>query len=152
MIDSRARNQRVAAGLTEGAESSGIGKGIPGAVVADVGSIIRGGCRNFARAVDWQHRSHVESHSGDGGLEEPVTGHKLTENHEGLHSGSYISVSVLRAADALAIRGGYYDRYWQPKTVCRESVPLREVTAQGLGRLLMEMHDRLARCTGAEAV
>jgi hypothetical protein len=63
-----------------------------------------------------------------------------------LHSGRYISVSVLRAANALAVKGGYYDRYWQPKTVYKESVPLREVTAQDLGRLLMEIHDRLGTC------
>jgi hypothetical protein len=67
-----------------------------------------------------------------------------------LHSGSYISVSVLRAANALAIRGGYYDSYRQPKIVFKESLPLREVTAQGLGSLLMEMYGRLDRRALAE--
>ena len=67
----------------------------------------------------------------------------MSEDHEGLHSGRYINVSVLRAANAVSIRGGYYDGYWQPRTVYRESMPLKEVTAQTLGCLLTEMHDRL---------
>ena len=70
----------------------------------------------------------------------------MTENHEGLHSGMYISVSVLGAAGAVAIKGGYYDGYWQPRIVHRESMPLKEVTAEALGCLLMEMHGRL--CNG----
>ena len=73
----------------------------------------------------------------------------MTENHEGLHSGMYINVTLLRAANALAIKGGCYDRYWQPQTLHRESVPLNEVTAQSLGCLFMEMHDRL--CHGQRA-
>lgn len=147
----KVRNGQVNAGLSERVLPSAGGRGIPGTIVVDVGRIMRGACHSFARAVDWQHRSHIVSHHGDGGLEELGTGYKLCENHEGLHSGRYISVSVLQAANALAIKGGYYDRYWQPKTVYRESVPLREVTAQGLGRLLMEMHERLSRHTQTEA-
>jgi len=147
----KVRDQQVVAGPTGQVVSSAGGRGIPGAILVDVGRITRGACRSFARAVDWQHGSHVVSHDGDSGLEELGTDYRLSEDHEGLHSGRYISMSVLRAANALAIRGGYYDRYWQPKTVYKESLPLREVTAQGLGRLLMEMHDRLARCTRAES-
>jgi hypothetical protein len=120
-------------------------------MVGDVGRSIRGACRSFASAVDWQHGSRILSNHGDGGLEELGTGYKLSENHEGLHSGRYISVSVLWAANALAIKGGYYDRYWQPKTVHQESIPLREVTAQSLGRLLMEMHDRLCKCARTQS-
>ena len=70
----------------------------------------------------------------------------MSEDHEGLHSGRYIDVSVLRAANAVSIKGGYYDGYWQPRTVYRESVPLKEFTAHALDCLLMEMHDRL--CNG----
>ncbi len=147
----KVRNGQVGAGSSERVLPSAGGRGIPGTIVVDVGRIMKGACHSFARAVDWQHRSHIVSHHGDGGIEEIGTGYKLSENHEGLHSGRYISVSVLQAANALAIKGGYYDRYWQPKTVYRESVPLREVTAQGLGRLLMEMHERLSRHTQAEA-
>jgi len=147
----KVRNGQVEAGSSERVLPSAGGKGIPGTIVVDVGGIMKGACHSFARAVDWQHRSHMVSHDGDGGLEELGTGYKLSENHEGLHSGRYISVRVLQAGNALAIRGGYYDRYWQPKTVYRESVPLREVTAQGLSRLLMEMHDRLSRHSQAEA-
>ena len=75
----------------------------------------------------------------------------MSENHEGLHSGRYISVTVLRAANAVAIKGGYYDGYWQPKTVYKESMPLKEVTAQALGCLLMGMHDRLCSVDRAQA-
>jgi len=55
----------------------------------------------------------------------------------------FISVTLLRAANALAIKGGCYDRYGQPQTLQGEFVPLKEVTSQSLGCLLMEMHDRL---------
>jgi hypothetical protein len=147
----KVRSGQVEAGSSERVLPSAGGKGIPGTIEVDVGGIMRGACHSFARAVDWQHRSHIVSHHGDGGIEELGAGYKLSENHEGLHSGRYISVRVLQAANALAIKGGYYNRYWQPKTVYRESVPLREVTAQGLGRLLMEMHDRLSRHSQAEA-
>ena len=146
----KVRNQQVGAGLTERVQSSA-GGGIAGAMVDDVGRTIRKACRFFVCAVDWQQGSYVVSHHRNGGPEELGTGCRLTENHEGLHSGSYIGVSILPAANALAIRGGYYDSYRQPKTVYKESVPLREVTAQGLGRLLMEMHDRLARCTRTQS-
>ncbi|MDM7998693.1 MAG: hypothetical protein QUS33_01500 [Dehalococcoidia bacterium] len=69
--------------------------------------------------------------------------HQLSENHEGLHSGQYICVSVLRDVNAVAIRGGYYDVHWQPKTICKESIPLKDLTARALGRLLKEVQVRL---------
>jgi hypothetical protein len=119
-------------------------------MVGDVGRSIREACHCFACAVDWQNGYHIVSRHRNGGPEELGTDCRLSENHEGLHSGSYISVSVLRAANALAIRGGYYDSYRQPKTVFKESLPLREVTAQGLGSLLMEMYGRLDGCALAE--
>jgi hypothetical protein len=147
----KVRKQRVDAGLTERAESS-VGDGIVTATVDEVGRSIREACHCFACAVDWQNGSHIASHHRNGGPEELGTDYRLSENHEGLHSGKYISVSVLRAANALAIRGGYYDSYRQPKTVHQESIPLREVTARSLGSLLMEMHDKLSRCARAEAV
>jgi hypothetical protein len=151
MINRKVRNQLVDVGLAERVRSSAGGKGIQGAIRIDVGRIIRGACRSFARAADWQHSSHVVSHHGDSGLDEIGTGYRLSEDHEGLHSGSYISVSILPAANALAIRGGYYDSYRQPKTIHQESIPLREITAQSLGSLLMEMHDRLGRCARAKS-
>jgi hypothetical protein len=141
----KVRRQRINARLTEPIGSSTSDRGIPGAIAVDVGRIIRTACRSFARAVDWQNGSHFVARHGEAGVEERRIGHKLSENHQGLHSGRYISVSVLGAANAVAIKGGYYDRHWQPKTVYRETVPFREVTAQGLGRLLMEMHNRLGR-------
>jgi hypothetical protein len=146
----KVRNQRVDAGLTERARSSA-GGGIATAIVDDVGRSVRKACRGFACAVDWQQGSYVVSHHRNGGPEEIGTDYRLSEDHEGLHSGRYISVSVLRAANALAIRGGYYDKYWQPKTVHQESIPLREVTAQSLGSLLMEMHDRLCKCARTQS-
>jgi len=149
-IDMKVGKQRVDAGLTERAESS-VGDGIVTATVDDVGRSIREACHCFACAVDWQNGSHIVSHHRNGGPEELGTDYRLSENHEGLHSGCYISVSILPAANALAISGGYYDSYHQPKTVFKESLPLREVTAQGLGGLLMEMYGRLAGCALAEA-
>jgi hypothetical protein len=142
-------NRRVDAGLTERVGVS-TGGGIARAMVGDVGRSIREACHCFACAVDWQNGYHIVSRHRNGGPEELGTDCRLSENHEGLHSGSYISVSVLRAANALAIKGGYYDSYRQPNTVCRESMPLREVTAQGLGSLLMEMYGRLDRRALAE--
>lgn len=146
----KVRKQRVDTGLTERVRVS-TGGGIARAMVGDIGRSIREACHCFACAVDWQQGSHIVSHHRDGGFEELGTDYRLSENHEGLHSGSYISVSILPAADALAIRGGYYDSYRQPKTVCKESLALREVTAQGLSSLLIEMYGRLDRCARAEA-
>jgi hypothetical protein len=146
----KVRNRRVDAGLTERVGVS-TGGGIARATVDDVGRSIGEACHCFACAIDWQNGSHIVSHHGNGGPEELGTDYRLSENHEGLHSGKYISVSVLRAANALAIRGGYYDSYWQPKTVHQESIPLREVTAQSLGSLLMEMHDRLCKCARTQS-
>ncbi len=143
MANRKNGNRRIGVGSMGCGPSSAGGEGVSGAVAVDVGRVIRGACRGFARATDWRHRSHIVSHHRDAGLEKLGTGYKLSENHEGLHSGRYISVTVLQAANAVAIKGGYYDGYWQPKTVYRESMPLKEVTAQALGCLLMEMHDRL---------
>jgi hypothetical protein len=61
-------------------------------------------------------------------------------------------VSIMPAASALDIGGGYYDSYGQPKTVCKESMLLGEATAQKIGSTLMGMYDRLERCCRAEAV
>jgi hypothetical protein len=77
-------------------------------------------------------------------------GYRLSEDHEGLHSGRYIDVSVLWSANAVAVEGGYHDGYWQPRIIYRESMPLKEFTAQTLGCLLMEMHDRLCNGDGAQ--
>lgn len=78
-------------------------------------------------------------------------GFRLSEDHEGLHSGRYIDVSVLRAANALSVKGGYHDGYWQPRIVCRESLPLKEVTAQALAYMLTEMHNRLRSVDRAQS-
>ena len=126
-------NRRIGAGLMGRGPSSAERGGICGELAVDIDRAIKGTCRSFARAADWR--------SGDS-----ETGYRLSEDHEGLHSGRYINVSVLRAANAVSIRGGYYDGYWQPRTVYRESIPLKEFTAHTLGCLLMEMHDRL--CNG----
>lgn len=143
MADKKNGNRRVGAGSMGREASSAESEGVSGAGAVGVDRVIRDTCRGFARAVDWQHRSQIASHHRDGGLEELGTGYKLSEDHEGLQSGMYISVSVLRAASTVAITGGYYDGYWQPRTVHRESMPLKEVTAEALGCLLMEMHDKL---------
>jgi hypothetical protein len=145
MTSKKNGNRRIGAGLRGRAFSSAESEDISGPPAVDVGEVIRGACQNFVLAADWQQPSNVASHREDGGLEDPVAGYRLTENHEGLHSGMYINVTLLRAANALAIKGGCFDRYRQPQTLHRESVPLREVTAESLGCLLMEMHDRLRR-------
>jgi hypothetical protein len=69
MIDSKVRNQRVDAGLTERAGVS-TGGDIARAMAGDVGRSIRGACHSFARAVDWQHHSRIVSHAADGELGE----------------------------------------------------------------------------------
>ncbi len=143
MVDKKNGNRRLGAASMGYAPSSAENGCIPGRVMVAVDRVIKDACRGFAHAADWRQVSHVELRGGDLGAEGPGTGYRLSENHEGLHSGRYISVSVMRAVNAVAIEGGYYDGYWQPKTVYRKSIPLNEVTAQALGCLLMEMHDRL---------
>jgi len=146
MTNRKNGNRRVGVGSMGRGASSAENEGVSAAGAIGVDRVIRDTCRGFARAVDWQHRSQIASHHRDSGLEDLGTGYKLSEDHEGLHSGRYISVSVTRAADAVAIKGGYYDGYWQPRIVYRESVLLKEITTQTLGCLLMEMHERL--CNG----
>ena len=149
MIGKKNGNRRIGAGLRRRVPSSAGSKDISGATAVDVGGVVRGACHNFILAADWQQAANGALHQEDGGLEDLVAGYRLSENHEGLHSGMYIDVTLLRAANALAIKGGCYDRYWQPQTLHRESVPLNEVTAKSLGCLLMEIHDRL--CHGQRA-
>ena len=133
-------NGQLHGGLAEGELLSSDSRGCSVATAVDAGRIVREACRRFARDVDWQHRAHIAS---NGGGDDPGPGCRLSENHEGLHSGRYISVNVARAANSLVVRGGYYDRCRQPQAVYRQAMPLGEVTAQSLGCLLMEMHDGL---------
>ena len=151
MTNRKNGNRQVGVGSMRREASSTGGGGVSRAGAVDVDRVIRDTCRGFARAVDWQHRSQIASSHRDGRLEELATGYRLTENHEGLHSGMYISVSVLGAGSAVAIKGGYYDGYWQPRAVHRESMPLKEVTSEALGCLLMEMHGRLCSGDGVQA-
>lgn len=144
MTNSKNGNRRIDAGLGR-CGSSAQSKGASGS--GDVGRIVGSACRNFALSADWQQAGNGLSHRRNGGLGDLVAGYRLSENHEGLHSGMFISVSLLRGGNTLAVRGGCYDKYGQPRNVCGESVALREVTAESLGCLLMEMHDRL--CHGA---
>jgi len=149
MVVRRNGNRRAGAGSMGRVPSSAESRGTPRAVAVDVDRVIKDTCRGFARAADWRQVSHGASRRGDCEPGGPGTGYRLSEDHEGLHSGRFIDVSVLQAANAVAVRGGYYDGYWQPRTVYRESVPLKEVTSRTLGSLLMEMHDRL--CSGVRA-
>ena len=109
-----------------------------------VGSIKEASCE-FARAMDWQQSRHVVTCCGDRGVEVRGANYVLTENHEGLHSGNYIELSILASTDVLDIKGGYYDSYRQPKTVYSGSLALAGVTAEKLGRMLVEVHDKLSR-------
>ena len=139
-------NGQLGAGLAEGGLLSDDGSRNPGGT-ADVGRVVREACRRFARDVDWQHRAYI----APGGGEDPGPGWRLSENHEGLHSGRYISVHVVAAANSLLVRGGYYDHCRQPQPVYRQHLPLGELTAQGLGGLLMEMHNGLGGRAGGRS-
>ncbi len=133
------RNEPLRAGLVEEARLPAPGSGRRRVRAVEAGRIVRQVCRSFARDVDWQHRTRISSNGrGDG----PGPGCCLSENHEGLHSGRYITVDVV-AGGKLVVRGGYYDRCLQPQPVYRQSVPLGELTAQGLGSLLRDMHQGL---------
>jgi hypothetical protein len=149
MTDERFRNKLVEVGRAEQTAQSLGGSIFTKAVLNDAARTTRQACRTFARAVDWQYVACARN--GDSSPAESVAKHRLSENHEGLHSGMFITVSVLKAAHAVAIKGGYYDSHWQPTPVYRESIPLKEATAQALGHLLVEMHERLGRCERAEA-
>ena len=126
---------QLRAGLVEGGLLPAGGSSNHGGM-ADAGRVVREACRRFARDVDWQHRAHI----APGGGEDPGPGWRLSENHEGLHAGRYISVHLVPAANALVVKGGYYDRCRQPQPVYRWCLPLGDVTAEGLGGLLAEMH------------
>jgi hypothetical protein len=145
-LDKKNGNRRVGVVSMRRAPSSAEAGRISGVVSLDIGKVIKSACRSFARAADWRQVSHGALQGRNGGVGGLGIGYRLSEDHEGLHSGRYINVSILRAANAVAIKGGYYDGYWQPRTVYKESVPLKELTAETLGCLLMEMHDRL--CNG----
>jgi hypothetical protein len=136
-------NGQLRVGLAEGGLLSADSSRNPGGT-ADAGRVVREACRRFARDVDWQHRTYI----APGGGEDPGPGWRLSENHEGLHSGRYISVHVVPAANSLVVRGGYYDHCRQPQPVYRQYLPLGDVTAQGLGSLLREMHDGLGDHAG----
>lgn len=148
MVVRKNGNRRVGASPMGCAPSTAVSERISGALAVDVDRIIKDTCRGFARVADWRRVSHVPPWSGDHGAAD----YRLSEDHEGLHSGRYISVSIMRAANALAIKGGYYDGYRQPRTVYSESVPLKEVTSQSLGCLLMEIHDRLCSDDRSQAI
>ncbi len=121
----------------------GIMKGTDEWTVIDVGGRIREACCGFARAVDWQQSRHVVTSCGEHGLEVRGADYFLSESHEGLHSGNYIALSILPSADTLDIKGGYYDSYCQAKTIYRGSLALRGVTVDKLGRMLIEIYNRL---------
>jgi hypothetical protein len=143
MVDRKNGSQRIGVGSARRVPFSADSMGISGVVGVDVDRVIRSTCRDFARATDWQQVAQATSQDGDRSFRDPGTGYRLSEDHEGLHSGRFINVSVLQAANAVAIKGGYYDGYWQPRTVYREFIPLKEITPQSLSCLLMQMHDRL---------
>lgn len=134
------RNGQLRVGLAEGDLLSSQGHEGEEARPAGVGRIVREVCRRFARDVDWQHRPHFWRNGGGDG---PGPGCRLTEEHEGLHSGRYISVNLVQASGCLVVRGGYYDRSRQPQAVYRQTVPLSEVTPGGLAGLLRQMHEGL---------
>lgn len=112
-------------------------------VVATIGRLIGEACRRFTRSVDWRHCPRFSLLSTDQGVRKHKLGYMLSENHEGLRSGNFITVNLSPSADALSIEGGYFDSYYQPNTVYVESMPLGEVTPQKVNRILLAMHDKL---------
>lgn len=151
MVVRKNGNRRFGTGSTGQRPSRSESGGISVPLAVDINRVVREACRSFARAADWRQVPNVALRNAEWGPGSSETGFRLSEDHEGLHSGRYIDVSVLRAANALSVKGGYHDGYRQPRIVCRESMPLKEVTAEGLGCLLTEMHNRLRSVDRAQS-
>ncbi len=134
------RNGQLRLGLSEDDLSSSQGNGQGGAGSGAVGRVVRQACHRFARDVDWQQHMHGWRNGGGDG---PGPGCRLTEDHEGLHSGRFISINLAPASGHLVVRGGYYDRSRQPRAVYRQTVTLGELTPGRLDGLLRQMHDGL---------
>lgn len=93
--------------------------------------------REFASAVDWL--------SGRCAYGDGILCLSITENEVALHAGGYIRMSAVPSENTLKVRGGCYDGYLQPVTVCEKSLPLGHVSEQRLGEVLMETYDKLTR-------
>lgn len=151
MVTRKNGNRRLGTGSTGRRPSSSESGGINLPTAVDINRVMREACRDFARIADWRQVPNIASRNAEQGQGGSKTGFRLSEDHEGLHSGRYIDVSVLPAANALSVKGGYHDGYWQPRIVCQESMPLKEVTAQVLGCLLTEIHNRLCSVDQAQS-
>ena len=115
----------------------------PRALVPQIAAMVEKVCCDFASTMDWQYSSTSRTFSSrqDGA----VICFTVTDNEDGLHSGSYIRLSVLPAEDRLEVKGGCQEAYYQPVTVCEKNLPLNGLTQQKLGEALMETHVRLVR-------
>lgn len=117
----------------------------PRALVAQIAAMVEKVCCDFASTMDWQYRSTSRTFSSRQDGNGAVIRFAVTENEDGLHSGSYIRLSVLPAEDRLEVEGGCHDAYYQPVTVCEKHLPLNGLTQQKLGDAFMETYVRLAR-------
>jgi hypothetical protein len=117
----------------------------PRALVSQIAAMVEKVCCDFASTMDWQYRSTSRTFSSRQDGNGAVICFAVTENEDGLHSGSYIRLSVLPAEDRLEVKGGCHDAYYQPVTVCEKHLPLNGLTQQKLGDAFMETYVRLVR-------
>ena len=117
----------------------------PRALVTRIAAMVEKVCCDFASTMDWQYRSTSRTFSSRQDGNGAVIRFAVTENEDGLHSGSYIRLSVLPAEDRLEVKGGCHDAYYQPVAVCEKHLPLSGLTQQKLGDAFMETYVRLAR-------
>ena len=117
----------------------------PRVLVAQIAAMVEKVCCDFASTMDWQYHSTSRTFSSRQDGNGAVIRFAVTENEDGLHSGSYIRLSVLPAEDRLEVKGGCYDAYYQPVTVCEKHLPLNGLTHQKLGDAFMETYVRLVR-------
>ena len=117
----------------------------PRALVSQIAAMVEKVCCDFASTMDWQYHSASSTFSSRQDDNGAVIRFAVTENEDGLHSGSFIRISVLPAEDRLEVKGGCHDAYYQPVTVCEKHLPLNGLTQQKLGDAFMETYVRLVR-------
>ncbi len=128
-------------------------KKVPGDIAAilidaaiQVGPLIDAVCCRIGDWIDWQHyRPHPRMSVGNRGVQDAVVCLALTEDERSLRAGGYIEMRVLPEERVIEADGGYYDAYHQPKAVIDGVLRWHELNPQGLGQILMLMHNRIMR-------
>jgi|GEM_PF-6262495 len=125
---------------TRPASRAARGRALRGSRSAESAKVVDA-CCSFADAVDWRFSSPSPMGSaGDG-----MMSMQLTENEAALHAGSFIGLAIVPSKDALELRGGCFNMFYQPATVYEEFVSLSNLSAQALEKTLMDMHHRLEK-------